>query len=295
MKEKSGKVSIIIPTYNREKTLERAVNSILNQTYSNIEVIIVDDCSIDNTQKMVMSWKNEKIKYYRLPKNSGACAARNYGIQMASGEYIAFQDSDDEWMKEKIEKQLEKMKQTDTMVTFCAFNFININSQEKIKIPDTDISNLPDMTKSLFYKNFISTQTIVGKKEVFNRIKFDTTLPRFQDWDLAIRLSKEYRISYLDEILVNLYIQKDSMTVNNQKGYDGLKILYNKYKEDIKKDENIEYAFKIQMAKFLFNKGKYCPEELKEVLQKKFNMKIFIYYISCITKTNKLLLKIKKR
>jgi len=96
-------ISVIMPTYNRARTLKRAIDSVLAQTYSDIELIVVDDCSTDNTKDIVDKYSDERLRYVRLKKNSGACVARNVGIEKAKGEYIAFQDSDDYWEKEKIE------------------------------------------------------------------------------------------------------------------------------------------------------------------------------------------------
>lgn len=98
-------VSVIIPSYNRENTIVRAVNSVLNQTYKDIEVIVVDDCSKDRTLELLSSIKDERLKFFKLEKNSGACVARNFGIEKANGEFIAFQDSDDEWLPEKLKSR----------------------------------------------------------------------------------------------------------------------------------------------------------------------------------------------
>lgn len=288
------KISVVIPTYNRERTLKRSIESVLKQTYLNIEIIIIDDCSTDNTEQIVKSFNNEKIRYIRLDKNSGACVARNKGIEIATGDYIAFQDSDDEWLEDKLEKQMKVLKETGTVVTFCAFNFVPFKGKVRKKEPNIDVNCFEHITSELLKENFISTQTILAEKKVFENIKFDVTLPRFQDWDIAIRISKAYKMSYLNEALVNLYIQKDSITMNYQKKYDAFKILYNKYYDDIKGNEEIEYMFKTNIALTLFNMGKKCNKELKESLKLRFNMKILVCYISYITKTNEILIKLKK-
>ena len=98
-------ISVIIPTYNRAKLLPRAVESVLNQTYQDIELIIVDDGSTDDTMEWVRGIKDDRVRYAQL-NHQGACAARNHGISIARGEYIAFQDSDDIWFMDKLEKQL---------------------------------------------------------------------------------------------------------------------------------------------------------------------------------------------
>ena len=95
-------VSVIIPSYNREKTIKRAVESGLNQTYKDIEVIVVDDCSSDKTIEILTSIKDKRFSYYKLDKNSGACVARNLGIEKVKGDYIFLHDSDDEWLPDKL-------------------------------------------------------------------------------------------------------------------------------------------------------------------------------------------------
>ena len=104
------KVSVIIPTYNREGILGRSIESVLNQTYTEFELIIVDDGSTDNTRQLVENIHDDRISYYYVKNNSGAAAARNYGIERAEGEYIAFQDSDDYWHSDKLEKQMKVME-----------------------------------------------------------------------------------------------------------------------------------------------------------------------------------------
>ena len=101
-------VSVIIPTYNRGSLIGRAIVSVLNQTYKDIEVLVIDDASTDYTETVVDSIKDERLHYYKLEKNGGACRARNVGISKAQGEYIAFLDSDDEWMSNKIELQYKE-------------------------------------------------------------------------------------------------------------------------------------------------------------------------------------------
>ena len=111
-------VSIIIPTYNRAHLIDRSIQSVLNQTYQDFELIVVDDGSTDNTEDIIRQFqeKDKRIKYIKHDKNKGGSAARNTGIKNSRGEYIAFQDSDDEWFPEKLEKQIEIIECTDPKV-----------------------------------------------------------------------------------------------------------------------------------------------------------------------------------
>mgnify|MGYP002516567543 CR=1 FL=1 len=99
-------VSVILPVYNREDTILRALDSVLMQTYRNMEVIVIDDGSDDSTAEIVRNCQDSRVRLVRLPVNGGANAARNAGIRLAEGTYIAFQDSDDEWLADKLEKQI---------------------------------------------------------------------------------------------------------------------------------------------------------------------------------------------
>lgn len=231
-------VSVIIPSYNRENTIVRAVNSVLNQTYKDIEVIVVDDCSKDRTLELLSSIKDERLKFFKLEKNSGACVARNFGIEKANGEFIAFQDSDDEWLPEKLEKQMKVFESnSDVDLVFCQFT----------KIIKENTSVFPPLESGiitreiLLEKSYISTQTLIGRKECFNTIKFDPQMPRLQDHDLVIRLSKEYRFYFVNEPLVNMYVQDDSISQNIKKLIDAEYLLLTKYSEEVASFPEFKY------------------------------------------------------
>ena len=101
------KVSVIIPTYNRTEELKRSIQSVLNQTYENYDVIVVDDASTVDISQIVGGFEDDRLIYHRLSDNKGAAGARNEGVKIADGDLIAFQDSDDEWLSDKLAKQVE--------------------------------------------------------------------------------------------------------------------------------------------------------------------------------------------
>jgi len=140
-REKKGGInviSIILPTFNRAKIVSRSIRSVLNQTYKEFELIIIDDGSADCTQELISKIKDSRIRYIKHEKNKGAAAARNTGIKAAQYDLIAFQDSDDEWMPEKLEKQIKVMSSLpdDYGVVYSAFWRLG---KRKKYIPDNDI------------------------------------------------------------------------------------------------------------------------------------------------------------
>lgn len=251
-------ISVIIPTYNREKTILRSVMSVLNQTYSHIELILVDDCSTDNTKEVVSQIKDSRYKYYCLERNSGACVARNYGIEKAAGEYIAFNDSDDQWHKDKLEKQLSFLINNNVDVTVCYMDVYDEGSLEKMyTFPDSKKSPEGAVSfDSLLKYNCTSTQMLFGKIECFKENLFDSNMPRFQDWEECLRLSKKYKFFHQNEILVDTFQQKDSITKNPQKGVAGMKLLFEKHKDAILSAADITESFFKKMSSFTCRCGK---------------------------------------
>lgn len=243
-------ISIIIPTYNRGYSLARSIDSILAQSFKEFELIIVDDNSSDDTEKIVASYNDERIRYIKHSTNYGANKARNTGIINSKFDYIAFQDSDDEWLPDKLKIQFEELKARNVDVVSCSM--IRYDDEEIQVIPSRYIKDetiFPD----IMFGNFMSTQTLLGKKECFINEQFDENLPRLQDWDLVIRLVQKYKVSFINKPLVNVYLQNDSIT-KNASIIKSLNIMEEKYKDLINKDVEIQYRWarmKIEATPFL--------------------------------------------
>ena len=225
-------ISVIIPTYNRARTIERSVSSVRKQSYQDIEIIVVDDCSTDETESVIKSMSDCRITYYKLERNSGACTARNKGIELAHGEYIAFQDSDDEWHENKLDLQLRALLDNSADIVFCGHTKISLNNERKIIPVNVEEGFLTQ--QNLLYESLASTQTILGKSEAIKEIQFDSRLPRMQDYDFIIRASGLYSVYYLNQVLVNVYEQTDSITATRrqyQKRLEISRMLLTKHKE----------------------------------------------------------------
>jgi len=208
-------VSIIIPTFNGERTIIRAVNSVLNQSYKNIEVIIVDDASNDGTSELINGIQDKRIKYIRHQNNEGGSAARNTGILESRGKYIAFLDDDDEWLNNKIEKQIEHIKQMDMTIwggIYCKSLDTNIFSNGKkakeMVVPKNRIEG--NLTEPLLNQIGINAGStlLLTKNSVMDVGLFDTTFTRHQDIEYLIRYCRKYKIALVEEPLVIVHGHK---------------------------------------------------------------------------------------
>ena len=235
---KNPKVSVIIPTYNRENLIKRSINSLLSQTNQDFEIIIADDASTDNTAEVIKSFQSDKIRYFRLEENSGQCVSRNRAIQMARGEYIGFLDSDDEWLPEKIEKQLSVFETSDDPklgAVYCGFiekdeikNQTNIINRDNLR---------GDIYKSLLQGFCPSTPTMfLVKKKALEKVKgFDENLPTFVDYDLWLRIAKEgFTFDFVNEPLIVKYEHAGAQIAKDPaKRIEGLQLFLDKWGQEI--------------------------------------------------------------
>lgn len=272
-------ISVIIPSYNRSKTIKRAVYSVLNQTYSDLELLIIDDGSTDDTMKVLSEIKDSRLTIIKTNKNNGAASARNLGIDQSKGEYIAFQDSDDLWYPNKLQKQLKFLESSKADVVACALQSIEIGKNSGV-----NIKNLGDHGKlitaaDLLPQNFISTQTILGKKTVFLEEKFDEQIPRYQDWELMLRVAQKYKVCFDNEVFVDQFIQSDSITKNMDKSFFSLNriIETNRHILDIDKQKMAVMLYWLGLSKRAMKEN--STPFFKASLRLKWNTMTFIRLI----------------
>ncbi|MCM1425830.1 MAG: glycosyltransferase [Eubacterium sp.] len=239
------KVSVVIPTYNRANTIKRAIDSVLNQTYKDFELIIVDDGSTDNTAQIVNEYKDSRLRYLVTEKRRGANHARNIGIQNAVGEYIAFQDSDDVWLEDKLEKQMNVFEtRGDVDIVFSRFTYILLNGSTGL-IPNRNYTQemlVKDIAHILSRMNVISTQTMIVRKQCFIQYgAFDLEMPRFQDWEINLRFAQGAKFFCVDESLVEVYESESSITNTKGNGLSGLALLIKKYEDFFRLHGTLQY------------------------------------------------------
>ncbi|WP_052446513.1 glycosyltransferase [Geoalkalibacter ferrihydriticus] len=197
------KVSIVIPTFNNEEYILDALESVINQSYKNIEIVVVDDGSTDGTQYALEKYKN-KIKYI-YQKNRGVSAARNKGISVSTGDFICFLDSDDIFEKNKIEKQLKIHKENEQLcVSYTDMAIFNGGKNFEKSYHKKNNMNCQSgfIFKNVVLGNIISTITVMIKREVFNNVGlFDESLNIGEDYDMWLRIASQYEVGYVPEVL----------------------------------------------------------------------------------------------
>ena len=197
------KISVVIPSYNRKEFLKRSIDSAINQTKKPFEIIVVDDGSTDGTETMIKS-DYDFVKFIKQ-KNKGVSAARNIGIKVSIGEWICFLDSDDEWKKDKIEKQVNAMKSNPGYKFFHSNeiwikNGLRINQKKKHEKYGGDIfDKCLDMCR-------ISPSSVMINKTVFDEVgNFNEDLVVCEDYELWLRICDKYRVFFIDEPLIIKY------------------------------------------------------------------------------------------
>lgn len=208
-------VSVVIPAFNAEQHIKECIDSVLNQTYKNLEIIIIDDGSTDNTIDVITAYKDEKIKLFKQ-KNSGSAVARNYAIKQASGIWIAFIDSDDIWLPEKLQKQLENC--SDHVWSHTDMFFYGDIYPEHTKTSDLTPKHSGLILKSLLIENSIGTSSVVINRKIFDELGgFNTDYRALQDWDFWLRVAEKYQVCYLDEPMVYYRVHSSSVSRNARK------------------------------------------------------------------------------
>lgn len=236
------KVSVIIPTYNRANTIKRAIDSVLGQTYEIFELIVVDDGSTDDTYQIVGGYEDSRVRYFRIEERHGANHARNIGIQNATGNYIAFQDSDDFWLQGKLEKQMNIFEQYPQVgVVWCPYFRVTLSGTKR-RVPEVYMKNRSqtELEKELAVRNVIGTPTMVVRKECFEKVGiFDEAIQRFQDWELCIRLVQQFQFYFIDEVLVEAYESETGIT-NVNSAMDSQLFLVTKHYDFFEKAGSME-------------------------------------------------------
>lgn len=236
-------VSVIIPTYNREKYIKEAIESVLNQTYKYVEVIIIDDGSTDNTKKIIdeINKRNNNIIKYYYQENSGVARARNYGIEVSTGDYIAFLDSDDFWDLDKLQKQMNKINMSKVECCYCGtYKYYHQNSKKrKIKNSFKEGKVLIDILRG-----YINSETIswVINKEILitHNLYFTENCDFSEDLEFYLKLSSISNVCCVNEFLCYYRMHNESLVRNTVKQHQEIE-MYDRFLRWFNKNNLLNY------------------------------------------------------
>lgn len=245
-----ARVSVITPTYNREETLPRTIESVLSQTFTEFEYIVVDDASTDDTKAVVDSYDDDRLRYLRHQSNKRQAAARNTGLEEADGEYVAFIDSDDEWHPEKLAEQFSDIERRDDewVGVYCDSTTLRTS---RIKYAITRVFPYEirrEGSKQLMRDilamqgNISAGSSLLVRTQVARNIGgFDESLPRHEDIDFVLRLLQQGKLAYVDKELVIIHESPDPTAELVEESKD---ILLRKFDREINRIESEEYPIR---------------------------------------------------
>ena len=236
------KVSIIIPMHNSSKYIEECVNSVLQQTYNNIEIIVVDDASEDNCLELLKKYNDNRIKIIELKKNIGAAEARNCGIDAATGDYICFLDSDDFWVLNKLEKQVRFIENNNYTFIYSAYEYLNMNKKHKVHVPKMINYNQALKNTTIFTSTVMLNMNCLTKQDIYM-----PNIKRGQDTATWWKILKKGITAYgIDEVLAVYRVGEKSLSSNKIIALKRTWALYNR--------ENIGFFRKIYSFNcYMFN------------------------------------------
>ena len=201
-------VSIVMPSFNMASYIAESIRSVLNQTYTNWELIIVDDCSTDNTAEIVSSFNDSRIRYFKNEKNSGAAISRNLAFREARGEYVAFLDSDDLWREDKLEKQIHFMESNNYSFTYTNYERIDDNGN-RIGVFCTGPKIV---TKTKMYRYcYLGCLTVMYKRKDFLDLQI-SDIKKNNDYAIWLRICKTFDCYLLEENLGYYRVRKKSIS-----------------------------------------------------------------------------------
>ena len=222
--EANPRVSVVIPTYNRAQLVNRAIQSVLDQTYQNFELIVVDDCSTDNTEEGISAIGDERVRYIRHDTNKGASASRNTGINASMGELIGFLDSDDEWLPEKLRSQVEVIDSSSSSVGLVYGGYEVVDDEMKRTIQQVYPEKRGYIFEDVLKMNGPTNPlTPLVRRECFEKVGlFDEEMRFGEDWDMWVRIAEHYEFDFVDQPVGKYYVSQYQITRDRKRVLESL-------------------------------------------------------------------------
>lgn len=234
-------VSVILPTRNRAAALRRSALSVLNQSYDRLELIVVDDASADGTAEAVRSLADGRLRYIALETSRGCGGARNAGLPLAKGAWIAFQDSDDLWHPDKLRRQVEAAAAMPGRFVAVYTSYWRIAGASRKRLPKPGPGLEGDVQARLARGNFVTFQTFMIRADTVRAVgEFDEHLSALEDWDYALRAARLGAFLWIREPLVEYRLGEDSLTVSPDRFVENYRYLMEKHRATLLADPAAE-------------------------------------------------------
>ncbi|HDR7592040.1 hypothetical protein BK735_07995 [Bacillus mycoides] len=255
MMEMEVLISVVVPTYNRSELIKRTIDSVLAQTYTNFELIIVDDASTDNTEDIVNEYHDDRIKFIKLNENSKGTKPRNMGIKESKGDYIALLDSDDEWLPNKLESQLNFLRAFNDDNMVCFTDLILKGTKKTVYSNNRDLFENEDISEYIFLgKNWVQTSTYMFSSKLGKQTLFNPTLKKHQDWDFCLRLKKNGAkfVNFPEHLAIYYSDDREGRIGNNLKYKQSLEWI-NSVSSDISNEVKHAFLVRVMTKPLIFN------------------------------------------
>ncbi|MGH8506699.1 MAG: glycosyltransferase family 2 protein [Stenotrophobium sp.] len=261
-------ISVVLPCFNRLDRVVRAIDSVLRQSHRNLELIVVDDGSTEDLHGTVMAIGDPRLRNIRQPRRMGPAVARNAGIRAAKGDWIAFQDSDDEWRADKLQKQVAAALAGAGDATFVCCAYEGLPRDERPSTvhglgdwPECDLSPM-----QCFNFGFIPPTWLVRREALLAAGLFDESLPSMEDWDLNFRLVRQGRVVIVQESLVLKHGGQDALSHNIPARLAAFEAIYAKYPDFWAGDRRVCAKFLTEIGRLHFLLGTF-PAGRRALLQ----------------------------
>jgi glycosyltransferase involved in cell wall biosynthesis len=234
-------VSIVLPTYNRRMLLGRAIRTVLQQSYADFELIVVDDGSTDRTMETLARFEDRRIRCVRLDSNRGAAAARNVGIGVATAPLLAFQDSDDEWLPSKLDQQVRAFETCGPKVGVVYSDMARIwrdGSREYHRSPDVASGALINPDTRFYQVCRLGIQSTVIRRDCLADVGgFNEAFPALEDLELFVRLSRRYAFHHLRTPLVRYHDTEGGLSTNTAAKVVARRLLLELYRPELERED----------------------------------------------------------
>jgi glycosyltransferase involved in cell wall biosynthesis len=254
--ERIPRVTVVLPTRNRARQLSESVGSVLGQSVTDLELIVIDDASTDDSAEVISTIADARVRYVRLEQSGGAQRARNRGIELARGSIVAFQDSDDRWVPGHLDVLIDALAGMPGAVAAYGVLACEVAGRRTVIPGPGDPVRAGDLSQVLLRYNLVSLPSSLVRADALREVGgFDERLPRYQDWELFLRLAPTGPIAFVDQIVTEAGVTGQRISDNDGAEVDALSQILRKYALRFREAPTLEVAHRAHLARMNVSMG----------------------------------------